>query len=821
MRFRIPGIYILLLLLNLLTFNSHSQTSTHKKAKKGPLPPATGVYHPSKDMDWDLIHTTLHVSFSWEKQELFGKAIIQLKPHIQPLDSLVLDAKNFTFDSVSASIPLSQPYLYNKEQITLYFGKSISPFDTITVYINYTAHPEEIHSTRRSNFIYGNKGLYFINPLGKDSLKPKQIWTQGQTESSSCWFPTIDSPNQKTTQEMFIRVDSIYTALSNGLLQEVKTVGNEKIWHWKMNKPHTPYLFMMAIGEYSITNDQWRDIPLSYYVEPEFAPYAKKIFGNTPEMMEFFSQLLKYPYPWPKYSQVCVRDFVSGAMENTSATILMEDVQITDRELYDDHWDAIIAHELFHHWFGNLVTCESWANLALNESFATYSEYLWYNYKYGKEAGIAHLKEMYDEYIDESHQHIDPIIRYRYRDRDDMFDRHTYSKGGLILHHLRSFIGDTAFFKAINLYLKNNEYTQVEIDELRMAFEDVTGKDLHWFFEQWFFKAGHPKLKINYSEGSKNRIEIKIKQVQDTTYAPVFRFPLKVVYKTKQDSTLRETLLWVSQSSQTFILPYLYEDLDCIIFNPDFSLLAEINVDKTPEHWLNQAYYGNNHLVRIEGLTNFVKKINMETVYYYHPRARDVLERFLSDSAYKTEKQMAMLQFTKYYVPGVDIRFLPMFERIALNDKDGNTQSIALRIITRYQPDKFLPMCRKFLQHPSYYVMAGALECLLEVNDKETIAQLSTYEQTNNLYVLIVIADYYIRKKELGHYEWLAKKTKESSVGIQYNLIHYIYNYVIFDKANRSNAIQLMDSIFQSAKQDFVGEEALIYKKKIQDLKRK
>ena len=155
------------------------------------------------------------------------------------------------------------------------------------------------------------KGLYFINADGYDKNKPTQIWTQGETEASSCWFPTIDTPNQKTTQEIYITVPKRFVTLSNGKLVDQVVNGSNRTDYWKMDKKHAPYLFFMGVGEYEIIKDSYNNIPIDYYVEKKYAPYAKDIFGNTPEMMEFFSRILGVAFPWNKYSQIVGRDYVS------------------------------------------------------------------------------------------------------------------------------------------------------------------------------------------------------------------------------------------------------------------------------------------------------------------------------------------------------------------------------------------------------------------------------------------------------------------------------------------------------------------------------
>ena len=386
---------------------------------------------------------------------------------------------------------------FEKKILSIDLDKEYTRRDTFNIFIEYTAKPDEL-KVEGSSAIKDAKGLYFINPDGEEAAKPRQIWTQGETESNSCWFPTIDSPNERMTQEIYITVDTNFVTLANGLLiYSAENGDGTRTDYWKQELPHAPYLAMMAIGEYAVVKDTWRDIEVNYYVEPEDEKYAMLNFGNTPEMLEFYSNLLGVDYPWEKYSQVVVRDFVSGAMENTSATLHGEFVLRNDREYLDRNHEDIIAHEIFHHWFGNLVTCESWANIPLNESFATYGEYLWEEYKYGSDAADHHLQKDLQQCL-RSRKQVD-VIRFDYDDKEDMFDSHSYAKGGRILHMLRKHVGDEAFFESLKHYLSANKFAAVEIHDLRLAFEKVTGEDLNWFFNQWFLSPGHPKLVINYN----------------------------------------------------------------------------------------------------------------------------------------------------------------------------------------------------------------------------------------------------------------------------------------------------------------------------------
>lgn len=456
---------------------SYAQTETSGREK---------VYRAAHTKTTELKHTKLKVKFDYEKEQMAGEEWLTASPYFYPSDSLVLNAKamlihEVALDKNGSKTPLK--FDYKEDILKINLDKTYQKNQDYTVYIKYTARPNEVKQ-KGSAAITDAKGLYFINAQGKEADKPVQIWTQGETESSSVWFPTIDKPNQKTTQEIYMTVPDKYVTLSNGFLKSSTKEGNGlRTDHWVMEKKHAPYLFFMGVGDYAVVRDKWRNIPVDYYVEKEYEAYAKQIFGMTPEMIEFFSKKLNYDYPWNKYSQLVARDYVSGAMENTTAVIHGEQAQQKPEDLIDQNvWEDVIAHELFHHWFGDLVTTESWANLTVNESFANYSQYLWNEYKYGKDYADFTLKKEADAYYMNPENISKDLVRFNYHSREDMFDAVSYNKGGSILHMLRNYLGDEAFFAGISDYLKTNEYGTGEAHQVRLSLEKVSGKDLNWFF---------------------------------------------------------------------------------------------------------------------------------------------------------------------------------------------------------------------------------------------------------------------------------------------------------------------------------------------------
>lgn len=546
------------------------------------------VYRASYKRINDLIHTKLDLSFDWEKEEVIGKAELSFQA-IRPNEVLELHAQNFIIHEIKLNGNQIENYAYDDQIIEIPLGKTYKRGESFDLSVDYIARPSAGPQSG-SAAITSDKGLFFINSDNKTPNKPQQIWTQGETEHNSRWFPTIDKPNERTTQEIYLTVEDRFKTLSNGkLLSSTKNNDGTRTDYWKQDLAHAPYLFMVAVGEFSITEENWRDKPLMYYVEPDYEASAKEIFNHTPEMLTFFSKILGYDYPWDKYAQLIARDYVSGAMENTTAVIFGEFVQKNKRELIDNHNDLIVAHEMIHHWFGDLVTCESWSNLTMNEGFANYGEYLWFEHKYGSDKAEAHRMSELDGYLySASRFGTHDLIDFQYADKEDMFDAHSYNKGGLVLHMLRNYLGDETFFLGLKTYLHEHEYTAVEADDLRLAMEDVSGEDLNWFFNQWYFDQGHPSIKVSYDYNSNDgTVGIDIEQIQDPASNPaVFQLPLtaKLYY---ENGVVEDHLVWIDERKQSIKLTGIDQTPKAMVLDGDHVLLGEISETRPDADWVH------------------------------------------------------------------------------------------------------------------------------------------------------------------------------------------------------------------------------------------
>lgn len=727
-------------------------------------------YRPSRTRYHDLLHTRLAVSFNLEAHTLEGVATLYLRPYSSPQKSLRLDAKGFDIHEVlilEGNREKNLQYRYESQQLYINLGKTYTREEEYVLQIKYTARPDEVE-LKGSAAITGDKGLYFV---GTDTTalgaKPVQIWTQGETQANSCWFPTIDAPNERTTQEMFITVDTTFRTLSNGVL--VSSQYNDhgtRTDYWKMDQPHAPYLFMMAVGDFAVVEDNWQDIPLSYLVEPEYKQYAQNIFGRTPEMMEYFSTVLGVEYPWDKYAQVVVRDFVSGAMENTTASVFMEGLQVDDRELLDYHWDGIIAHELFHHWFGDLVTCESWANLPLNESFATYAEYLWHHHKYGKDEGDFVLWEQQENYFSEAETKQVDLIRFHYADQEDMFDQHSYDKGSRILHMLRNYLGDEVFFSSLRYYLQEHAYTSVEVHDLRLAFEEISGEDLNWFFNQWFLASGHPELEVTHRYDS-GKLYVKTRQTQDFSVTPVYYLP--VVVEIWHDTQANQYLLEVDDVENEWVLEVEHKP-DMVLVDPENTLLMEFEHQKSNQEWLLQANRAGHFLRRYEALN----QLSEDSI---KGEEAEALRLALNDRHWFIRKTaLNLLEYNPEVITAEDAIYI---KKMALEDEKSLVRADAISVLSILNANQYQLVFRQALNDSSYAVVGSAIAAYARTNSDNQQALFTPYEDYSNFNVVIALADYYVENGISGKYDWFAERFGKISNEALYYLLNYFARYLI------------------------------------------
>lgn len=744
-------------------------------------------YNESHTQTHDLLHTKLNLEFDWQNEQVIGQATLTLKPYFYPSDELVLDAKGFVFNQVSFEGQSNDlEYSYDSQQITIDLGKTFKKEDTYTLFIDYVATPS---ASGGSSAITSDKGLYFINASGKDPDKPTQIWTQGETESNSRWFPTIDKPIEKTTQEMFLTVDEKYKTLSNGkFISSTDNGDGTRTDYWKMDQPHAPYLFMIAIGDYAVVKDSWEDLAVSYYVEPAYEKDAKAIYSNTPEMLTFFSDLLGVKYPWPKYDQVVVRDYVSGAMENTTAVIFGEFIQRHERELIDNNNELIIAHEMIHHWFGDYVTCESWANLTLNEGFANYGEYLWLEHHEGIDAADHHMVDERFGYFNSAYRNVHPLIDFGYQDKEDMFDAHSYNKGGATLHMLRNYLGDDAFFVSLKKYLNDNAFQPVEVHELRLAFEEVTGKDLNWFFNQWYLDQGHPQMNVTYSfDESSMEASVTVEQTQDPDrMQPIFVLPTSVEIYISPTSVIRHEIV-VDQREQTFTFEVPGRP-QLINFDPDHALLATMEDNKTIENYIFQLHHAPRYADRFNAVLNLR--------YEDSEVATKALRSAISDP-YWHVRQLAIYELPSMGITDKDLQDKLLY--LAENDPHSSVRSAALDKLGAIGRDaEVVEVAKRIIdKEQAYPVIGGALQLLSEKDKAAAAKYVKNLEEEENWEIINAIANIYVESGDPVHLPFFERKIKEAS---GFEAISFFGSYMqLAEIAGTESRDKALDNLFAIA----------------------
>jgi len=697
-------------------------------------------YRAEREKINNLVHTKLKVDFNFEKSQMNGEAWITLTPHFYNTNKVVLDAKAFKIHEIKINNS-NVAYNYSENELTIDLDKTYKKGEKYTVYIKYIAKPEEVKQ-KGSAVIKSAKGLYFIDPKDEDPNKPTQIWTQGETEASSCWFPTIDSPNQKTTQEIYMTVPSKFVTLSNGILKsQTENTNGTRTDYWKMDQKHAPYLFFMGIGDFSIVKDTWNGLDVDYYVEPEYENVAKEIFGLTPEMMTFFSKITGVPYVWDKYSQIVVRDYVSGAMENTTAVVHGEDAQQQKGQLIDNNeWEGTIAHELFHHWFGDLVTTESWSNLTVNESFATYSVYLWYEYKYGKDKANAHMYDDIKVYLNSQSEDKD-LVRFYYEDKEHMFDPVSYHKGNAILHMLRNYLGDEAFFQGLNTYLTEHKFGTAEAHDLRLAFEKVSGKDLNWFFNQWYFGNGHIKLNVTYDYNTINgTVTVNVNQQGN-----IFKFPLTIdIYES--DRKLSHDV-WVNSRQNSFTFP-INKLPKLINIDAKHVLLAEITDKKTLKNYIYQFNNAPHYLDRRLAIEEIAKQQSDKEAF-------STLIKALNDPYY--EIRILALEsidlFQKYYKKEA----ISKIEKLAQFDEKTLVKAAALNVLGKLVEPIYKPLFVRGMNSDSYAIIGSSLISLYQIDKQATLAKVNSLDNNIKEHLADAITNIYINEQDKTKLPFIAK----------------------------------------------------------------
>jgi aminopeptidase N len=509
----------------------------------------------------------------FETKSVSGSATLDFERVAEKATELSLDAVGFELESVRLSTGKSfvdTPFDYDGDTLTV---RGLDRVNTGKVEIRYRATPR--------------RGMYFLEPDEKVKQRPKQVWTQCQDEDARHFIPCHDKPHVKMTSELRVSVPNGFVALSNGELIDSQTpaAASKKPWvyHFRLDKPHPSYLLTIVAGNFTIIDDRpaelgnSQQVPVRYYVPPARKKDTARSFGETPRMIELFSRLTGVPFPWQRYSQIVVSDFIFGGMENTTATTMYEHVLLDERAALDITSNDLVAHELAHQWFGDFVTCRDWSHAWLNEGFATFMEHVEREDRIGRDEYDYGVSSDNDTYLHEaSSRYSRPIVCRDYAEPIDLFDRHLYEKGGLVLHMLRRELGDAAFWAGVRAYLEAHAYGVVETTDLQRALEKVSGRSLERFFDSWVYRPGHPELKVKVSWDD-GLLSISVKQTQKLGETAEFHFELEVEIGLRVGGTSRHKKS-VTAASDTFVIA-LGERPAFVAFDPELRVVGDLTFD--------------------------------------------------------------------------------------------------------------------------------------------------------------------------------------------------------------------------------------------------
>jgi aminopeptidase N len=563
--------------------HEHAHESTHERGAAGrPFAFASSPRHFERDRPFAIEHIALDLVLDFPKKSIRGSAALTLRRIDPDATNVELDAVAFTIESVRVD-GKDVKYTYDGRRLVVDVPVGLSHG---TLAVAYAATPR--------------KGFYFLEPDEHVPGRPRQAWTQCQEEDARHIFPCHDKPHVKMTTEARITVPAGFFVLSNGELagREADVGASTETFHWRMNDPHPSYLVTIVAGEFAVTEERVelppapgstvrRAIPLTYLVPKGREEDSKRTFARTPDMVAYFSELTGVPYPWNKYAQVVVSDFIFGGMENTTATTMYEHILLDARAAIDVTSDDLIAHELAHQWFGDYVTCRDWSEGWLNEGFATFMEHVWREKQLGRDEYEYGIKHDVSSYLSEAHgRYRRPIVCQDYDAPLDLFDRHLYEKGGLVLHVLRTELGDALFWKGVQTYLARHARGIVETRDLLRALEEVSGRSLGRRFEEMVLRPGHPEIEVDVSWDD-GVLTCAVKQVQSTQDGVPSAFELPLVLAIVEESEdgkggERRERIKLAARSDSFAIPCA-ERPRFVVVDPDMRILGDVTVKAPPD----------------------------------------------------------------------------------------------------------------------------------------------------------------------------------------------------------------------------------------------
>ena len=656
---------------------------------------------------YDVLHYKIEVSFDEQKKMVMGKVTTTLVPFLPDFTTIEFDAEAMDIQHVWLG-KKDLRFDVQPKTLAIHLDKGYSSRDTLTVSIEYSCTPK--------------KGIYFVQPDSGYADKPWQIWSQGEDMDNHFWFPCYDFPNDKATSEVIATVQSRYTVLSNGKLVSVKEnkKNGTRTFTWKESKPHASYLIMLAAGDYAVVKDRAGNLPVEYYVYPHQVEDAKACLRLTPDMVKFFNEKIGFAYPWEKYAQVTIADFMFVGMENTSATTMADYALVYDARARVDNPmpTGLIAHELAHQWWGDVVTCKDWRHLWLNESFASYFEPLYHEHWLGRDEFDY---EMYNSQL--SGINADTTLGRKPIVSVGSYGANVYPRGASVLHMLRFILGDKLFWRAINHYITKYQFTPVETTDFKLAIEEATGQNLYWFFDQWVYKAGHPIFNVSYQwSDSAKAVFLSVKQTQTMdSLTGIFRTPVTIEVTSPAGTTPHAVNIMTRDT--TFTLPSQAKP-QLVIFDKGNWLIKELKFDKSREEWRYQTEFAANPVDRMRGLQELAKLPNNEEFI-------SICANSALHDAFWAVRREALSSLGKITTRNDSLKNLIKSALIAsYADVKPAVRSAAIAQLGKFRGSDVVATLRGALRDSSYSVMSNALRSLTKADSANAFATVTAYTDT-------------------------------------------------------------------------------------------
>ncbi len=666
-----------------------------------------GTHQYAPDRQVDVKHIKLDVTPDFLKRTVQGTASITAAPISKSVEILRLDAINLNIKSVRCDGAKVADFVSTRSELQIAFFEPIKLGTEFTVYIDYTAQP--------------TAGLYFRTPEMGYPATDTHLWTQGETHEARHWFPCFDYPNERSTTELICHVPNGITVLGNGrhMGERIDENGLNAV-RWLQEKPHPNYLICLVAGNLEKLEKRYRDIPLGFYTQPSLFQYAENSFLETPDIMKFYEQEIGLPFPWPKYDQVTIRDFTAGGMENTTLTTLTSST-IFDKATENIRSSRMLdAHEMAHQWFGDYVTCKDWSHLWLNEGFATYYTHLYEGHASGRDSM---LYELHQDAVGILNRKEDkrPIVYRGYKNAMEQFDYRSYPKGGWVLHMLRSQLGPDLYRKCIKTYLERHALTSVVSDDLRQVIEELSGRPMDQFFDQWLYHARHPDLKVSYTWMLKEGLaKVSVEQTQKVD-GDVLLFHFPTLLRFIVDGKTIDKAIELTKEKEVFYVP-LPAKPSIVRFDPEYTLLADISFDLPNDLLKAQSDNSEDMIGRLlacktlgerkthESVLALESRLNQDTFYGVRIAAAESLARHDSEEAFtileKSWKGQNDARVRLAVVTRLVKRFseeTPKLIAAILNDeRNPDIQAVAITALGKFGGDESRTRIVGYLQSESF-----------------------------------------------------------------------------------------------------------------------